>query len=289
MMRNRVNSILSVCLLTLVGAGVFSAHRAAASDATATTRTPPVTGRAIVEVVEKYGEVPGGVVLEGRGGDFGEISKVTYDREQNAFRINDEFTYQNPVSREQMRDILEAIRKDDRIGVSLSGPDDNQRVNIYGSLSGKSSMIKSLQACDNLLGDIVLALPGSKKVKIEGGYVPKVPKNKTREYAAFFAFADYRFQKDAGVIKLKRSMIDITLVPLRAGSGDRNIPDYDALEKGQIPEEYKANADHVRRNEEAYKKRKAVQDVVLFGEAAAFARALKTNKGSLSDLASQLK
>lgn len=251
----------------------------------------PVRGSAVVEIVKTYGSVPGGVVLEGQGGDFGKFKKVDYDAAKNAFLIDGVSTYRNPVSKKDMRDIILALRKDDRIGMSLAGSSNNKLI-VYGAMSPSSTVIKTLRNCDDLLGDIVLALEeGLKRIKVVGGYKPQRPGSTSRHHAVFFSFTDFKYKKSNNEFRVYHSAIDITIVPLKKGTArdGGHAPDYKSLEKGDIPAEYVANANHVKANEKAYRQRKAVAAAVLFGEAAAFARACKKNRVSLDDLAKAMK
>ena len=106
----------------------------------------------VCDLLDRYGSIPKGVVLEGEGATFGDIERVTYDSDANTFALNDTWTYANPVSREAFGRLLKAIRADDRVGMSYTT---DRRVIVYGALSSKDPIVQDLFATDVFLGGVV--------------------------------------------------------------------------------------------------------------------------------------
>lgn len=212
-----------------------------------------------------------GVILEGDSQDLSFITKVTYVEERNAFVLNDDVVYLNPVSRDDLKQLNDALAKDDKIGVSNGG----DQSTMFGALSPNGNIARKLKAADRFLSAIAFGnleyLPG---YRFASGYQPKFGEGRV---VVFFRFHDFRFSKGAGDELVRSSgKIDSTLVPLsttKRGAGF--LPDNDRIVHGTIDAAYVENMQHLDKNIDYYAREKAVRNVFAYGEAAAFLRSLK--------------
>ncbi len=242
-------------------------------------------------LLDRYGSIPKGVVLEGEGATFGDIERVAYDAEANTFELNDTWTYANPVSREAFGRLLKAIRADDRVGMSYTT---DRRVIVYGTLSDKDSIVQDLFATDVFLGGVVY---GRKKYigdrELPGDYQPvRVGKQEVMT-ASSFSFEQYVFQRDPDKKRItrKRSAFVIRIIPIsneRAADGG-HLPDMALFDDGKgfgktYGKECKPNVDHIEQHKEAYLAMPVVDKARRYGEAGAFIRRLKSAEIDLDAL-----
>jgi hypothetical protein len=151
----------------------------------------------------------------------------------NAFLLNSDIVYLNPVSPQEFSEIYRAITADDKMGVSLSA----QTAIVYGRLSPQGEVAGYLELADRFLGDITF---GSRRI-IRGyvfaaGYDPK-PVNQFKNLAVYFNIHDMRFREAAdGTLARSGVSLDTTLVPLSAtaGSDGGHLPDLDRVRKGDV-------------------------------------------------------
>jgi hypothetical protein len=85
----------------------------------------------------QYGEVPGGVVLEGSARGFEDIKEIGYDKDKDEFILNGKDRYKNPVSRKEWVALFRALKKDDLLGVSLS----NGEPRVYGAMGKGTPLV----------------------------------------------------------------------------------------------------------------------------------------------------
>lgn len=210
-------------------------------------------------------------MLEGDSQDLSFVTKITYVEERNAFILNDDVVYLNPVSREDLKQLNDALAKDDKIGVSNGG----DQSTMFGALSPTGNIARKLKAADRFLAAIAFGnleyLPG---YRFASGYKPKFGEGRV---VVFFTFHDFRFTKSAeNELTRSNAKIDSTLVPLSATKrGAGFLPDNDRIVRSQIDAAYVENMQHLDKNIDYYAKEKAVRNVLAYGEAAAFIRSLK--------------
>lgn len=241
----------------------------------------------VQEIMKKYKSIPGGVTLEGTGKGLEKIRKVSFDKTRNIFILNDELTYNSPVSSREMKEILKAISIDDRIGVSLG-----DQVLVYGALSEGSIPCINLKLTDHFLGCIVFANNRwVRRFAFPEGYKPKrLTRFLGGGYAVYFNLDDYEFVEENGSFSPEASTLTITLIPLTNQKDEEGgyLPDFAKITSGGIPREFEGNASHIVNNISYYRNDPRLQKVIAYGQAAAFARSLKDNNVSLDELIEKL-
>jgi hypothetical protein len=235
----------------------------------------PVTRADAQAIVGKYKSIPGGVTLEGASSDLSFIKNASYVAWANAFVLNGNIIYLNPVSAQEFAEIYRALLSDDKLGVSLGS-----MAIVYGALPPQSDVAINLQLADKFLGDIAFG----RREFVRGyvfapGYTGATVKNPTN-LAVYFMIRDFRFAQDAeGQLARSGASFDMTLVPLSAALGPDggHLPDFSRIDKGDVPKEYVANLKHLQDNIDYYARERIIRTVIAYGEAAAFVRALKSN------------
>jgi tetratricopeptide (TPR) repeat protein len=238
-------------------------------------------------IIKSYKSIPGGITLEGLGTGLEGIIGCTYNSALNRFSVKTSkgsFAYDCPVTGDEMRDIVAAIERDDRLGVSLGSTE-----LVYGSMNEHNPVIVYLKLADHFLGRgfVFGGDSWTENYRFANGYVPK--KNKTKDagwVCVYFNFKNYRFAANNGLIKLQGFDFDVTLVPLKNEKGPDGglLPDYRAIEKGLVSREYEDNIRHLVNNFDYYQNELIIRMMCCYGEAAAFARALKRNGVDLNKL-----
>lgn len=267
-------ALLSLSLLCF--AGVFAGER--------------VTGQASV-MVERYGSVPGGVILESAAAGFEPVTSVTYDKKKNVFTLNGNVTYACPISGKEFRDILQALTSDDRIGVSLNRQEGQYL--YFGDFSKNGKMAETLVDADKFLTGVIFAIPeGIGDRKLPAGFQPKAPASRPTNIVGCVNFTNYRFAKRADTNEFVRSgfsleVILMPVLPKKTAEGG-HVPDEDALKAGQITEEDRANAKRLEELKDAFARDvELITRTVTYGEAASFARLLRDSKMDIKALVKQ--
>lgn len=255
-----IRTLIFFCALLLAVGPLFAADQA--------------TPEAAKQVVATYHDVPKGVVLEGTATGFEEIATIAYDKEKNTFTINGKATYANPVSRKEMQKIFKALKKDDRLGVTLI----EGELRTYGDLSKDSDMARDLAESDRFLGGVIYGIERLLgDVKLPGNYTPKKAEDRKIPVVAFSSFTEYAFEKKGDVYQRSGLSLSIMLIPLsdkKTPSGG-HLPDEDAMKSYAIHPADKANLDHLKSYQAEYFKMPQFAKSVVWGEAAAFARLIR--------------
>ena len=175
------------------------------------------------------------------------IKTVAYLARANAFIINDDVVYLNPISSAELSELQRALASDDRLGVSLGG---GYSLLVYGSLPAKSDIITNLKLADAFLGDIAF---GSDRLirgyTFAGGYATK--RRVGASVAVHFNLHGFRFAVGPdGQLHRSTFAVNSTLVPLtEAKTKDGgHIPDFDRIRSGNLPHEYVDNLTHLQNN-----------------------------------------
>lgn len=250
----------------------------------------PATKKMAEEILSKYKSVPGGVTMEGVGRGLRGVRDVQFQRSDNSFLINEKRTYEIPVTRREMKDILLAIDENEKMGVSLAG----EQI-VYGALDKQHRIARTVRLVDQFLGHIAFAVQGNEQFadyKLANGYVPKVYDGPQESgMCVFFRFGDYDFKKTRKTYELASCDVAITLVPTetekRADDGGA-LPDYEAIKNGYMPIEWEMNVKHISDHMAYYMQERMMRMVNCYGEAAAFSRALKENGIDLKQLAASM-
>ncbi len=242
------------------------------------------------QILREYKSVPGGVTLEGNGSGLAKFTKVRYEDSVSAFILDDNSAYVIPVTLQEMKDILLAISKSDKMGVSMAG-----QYIVYGGLDKENDINLTIRLVDEFLANIAFGGLHEDKFgdyKFAKGYVPKkFQETLLRGACVYFRFYDYEFRKNKTLYELASSRLAITLIPTkkeeRADDGGV-LPDFNAIEKGDIPDVWKQNVQHISENVDYYMRERMMRIVNCYGEAAAFARALKSSGIDLKKLADSI-
>jgi hypothetical protein len=245
----------------------------------------PITRDRASEIVKTYKSIPGGFTLEGSSPDFSFVRSAVYEPAANAIILNNDVVYLSPVSASELREILRALASDDRLGVSLSGA---SAAIIYGQLAPYGDVAMNLKMVDRFLGAIAFGntqyLAGYRFAR---GYQARQPSTDTGVIFVYFNCKDFRFDEDlSGALTRSTAKMEITLVPTSdKGEEGYAIPDFNRINRGDMPKEYIENAKHIQDNLEYYARERIVRTAFSYGEIAAFARAIKAQGGNLEQLA----
>jgi hypothetical protein len=236
------------------------------------------------EIKERYGGIPGGVVLEGNASGIHWVTRPRYEPCLNAFEWSDEAVYFVPIPRSSAAVLARAIAKDDRVGVSLG-----KAQITYGGVPESSEVAMDLKLADLLLGYIVFARAELiDDYHFANGFRPRHDTHRGN-VAAFFKLDDFKFSVADKQLHLANVRFDARVIPLQDASADDGgllLPDLRA-ERPVYPE-FESNAQHVGQNIDHYRGETIVNRAFAYGEVAAFLRALKAKSIDLNNLASNI-
>jgi hypothetical protein len=241
----------------------------------------PVTRSETDGAVFTYDGIPGGIVLEGAA-NFAEVSSVAYDPNFNALTLNNTLVFFMRTPPHEVAALAQGIADDERVGVSLGEP-----YRVYGQLGKQSDVAINLQLADSFLGDIAFARnEWTRDYKFADGYTPK-PEQLKKNVAVFFKVSGFEFDVIANQIRVSSSVFSARIVPLvDQKEGEENLlPDDGAIERGEIPAAYSANAQHIADNVDYYRRERIIEQVFDYGAVAAVLRGLKSQGFDLHSLA----
>lgn len=239
-------------------------------------------------IVSQYGEVPGGVVLEGVARNFEDLKSVSYDKEKDEFVLNEKARYKNPLSRKDWVVIFRALKKDDLMGVSLS----NGEPRVFGALSKSSEQVHNMIATDKLLGGIIYGLEQLVgDLKLPGGYKPKSVEKRKVVVIAFTVFTNYEFEKKQDRYALRDNSLNIQIIPLAKDKTDAggHMADEATLQGFIMEESDRQNINHIKSMQAEYFKMEPIGTTNRLGEAAAFARLVRDTNIDHDELLKQMK
>ena len=242
------------------------------------------------KILKEYKSVPGGVTLEGDGVGLDGFRQAFFRNSDNSIIVDNKFSYEIPVDIQEMKDICLSISISTKLGVSLSG-----NYIAYGAIPKDNDIMLTIRLVDEFLGHIAFGRQNSYKFadyELANGYVLKKQSGSVNSgFCVYFRFCDYKFRRNGTRYELTSSNLSITLVPTlkdqRAEDGGA-LPDFDAIDSGQIPDAWKNNCEHISANIGYYMNERMMRMVNCYGEAAAFARALKRNGINLKQLAESM-
>lgn len=221
-----------------------------------------------------YGEVPGGVVLEGVARGFEDLKDVAYDKDKDEFVLNGKDRYKNPISRKEWVALFRALKKDDLLGVSLS----NGEPRVYGAMGKSSSLVANLVETDKILGGIIYGLHELLgDMKLPANYKPKRTDKRKIQVIAFTAFTNYEFEKKDGRYFLRDNSLNVQIIPLAKDKNESggHMPDEEVF-KGFIMEDSdRENIAHLKSFQGEYFKMEPMSATNKWGEAAAFTRLVR--------------
>jgi hypothetical protein len=250
---------------------------------------PPVTGeyrRSTVQdaqrTTDRYGGIPGGVVLEGSASGLGPIGTVRYDGRFNAFILDERAVYLIKIPPKTVAILCRAIAQDDKVGVSLG-----KTHIVYGAVPEDSDLALDLKIADHFLGDIVFAQNDwTVGYRFANNFKPQVNQGDRFNVAVFFNLNDFRFQIQQEEARVTGVSFDVRLLPLRASpsTAGAHVPDLEAISRGRVSQ-YESNAQHVAENISYYRRERIVDRIFSYGEVAAFIRTLKQEGFDIQELA----
>jgi hypothetical protein len=277
----RIDSAMVRVLLvaTVCACWPFVARAQAPVEVTLAAGTPA----SAESIVDRYAALPKGVVLEGTAEGMEAVRTVGYDKEKNEFLINGTIKYANPVSRKDFVRIVKALRKDDRMGMTLL----EGQPRVYGPLSSDSEIVKQMVETDKLLGGIIYGLDFLLEgVKLPGGYKPKHAAARAIPVVAFTRFANYAFGKAGEYYRLSSCNIDVQLIPLaekKTESGG-HLPDTEKMKEYVMEPTDQENIAHLHAHQAEYLRIPAFAKTAAAGEAASVARLFRDAKVDLDVL-----
>jgi len=241
------------------------------------------------QIVERYTDVPKGVVLEGTADGIEPIKSISYDKEKDTIVINGEATYKLPIARKDFAKILKSLLKDDRMGVTLIQGEPR----LYGSISGTDRLIDPMVETDKLLGGIIYGIPELLTVKLPGDYKPKIAKERKIPVVAFTVFNSYQFYKSPKDKSYVRAgcNIEVQLIPLADKKTDSggHLPDDEVMKNYVMEDADRANLGHLKEKQNEYLKIECIGQTAKIGEAAAFGRWVRDSKIDTKELLEKLK
>lgn len=238
---------------------------------------------------EKYGSVPGGVLLEGQIGGLPPITTAKFIPASNELLLNGKIRYELPTSRAQAADIFAALAKDDRIGVSLPVVFSAGLNEVYGALATNSMVARGLTLTDAFLGAIVF--------RDHHGWLDNYQfaeghaRDEDLKISLSVNFTIHGFEGEIRQNRLlvPRSQFTVTFVPL----SDETGPNGESLPM-QSPEKVMsakltAVGQHVADNIGYYRREPIVEQAFRYGEVAALARELSRGGANLREIASSMR
>lgn len=256
-------------------------------DVTSESRAPD--SPKIASIVDRYGSMPGGVVLEGAAQGLDGVTSAQFDPNAQSLILGKNLIFKPETAMSEVAELARALAEDDRVGVSLT----SDSVIAYGAIPEESDLARNLSVADVFLADfIVPPREWTTGYRTAGGFEP-ISSAAENEVVAFYNFHDFAFEVRDGTIVATGAKADIYVVPVleeRANDGGY-LPDLVALENGtakNIIGEIKKNADHVALNMNYYLGERAARRAVAYGEVAAVLRHLKATGTDLEALADEI-
>ena len=228
---------------------------------------------ASTEIMQQYGSLPKGVILEGTATGFNKIETIKYRLSDNTFILNRTTFYPCPIPRTQVAAVLLALSKDDRLGVSLV----NQKVLCYGALPPDGESTRVLAEADKILVSVIFGWTKNLQgITLPDNYIPKTTRSRQIPAVSINKFKDYEFTLVDNVYYLQKMRMVNLLLPIGPGS---------AVDGGYLPGENMEllsasdldNLDNIRANSRAYIDIPQITKAAKIGEFAAFARYLRAS------------
>ena len=225
------------------------------------------------EVSSRFSSSPGGVILEGVAVGMEAPSTLGFDSKSGMFTINSTMQYRCPVPWAEWLILLDSIRQDDRVGVSLTM---GMEVITYGGLPSRCKVTEALITADKLLADICF---GTSRViddvRLPDGFRPAKIEGRNGVIACF-GIANIIFVKENDEYRRKDFDLQVFLLAAskeRAADGGHilDLEATEALEKSFD----QTNIEHLQANRGEYFKIPILAKAAAYAEAAAFARYLR--------------
>ncbi|MBP5233394.1 MAG: hypothetical protein J6333_08305 [Planctomycetes bacterium] len=221
----------------------------------------------------RYGSCPKGVIVEGEAVGLEKVRTIKYDIGQNAFILNQDARYAVPVPRDVLYQLVMALARDNRLGVSLTSA---QKIVAYGALDANGAAARQLVEADKLLTGVVVGNFGY----INGARLPEGVRPRqapARRHAAicvhkFFGYVFTRRQNEYFRTQLKMANM---LFPLSSRSAmDGGQLAADGADANLEPTD-RENLGDLRAHSEEFLAVPEVRRAAEIGETAAFIRFLR--------------
>lgn len=229
-----------------------------------------------------------GVVVEGGAIGVEPIKTIKYVPNENVFVLNDSATLENPVSSDELVEIIDAINFDERIGVSVTL---NDELIVYGKLHKRSKTAGKLEDADNFIRSVVFAeYSRLRKFPLPQNYKPVQVVSRERSSVIYLQLSEFEFSKSSTRYIPSNVRAEVMLIPMATYTAPDGgyLPDYDALEKGVFQKEDKANADHISMHKQEYLQLPPLRQAIKVGQASAIVRFLRDSGINMSELSRSL-
>lgn len=253
------------------------------------TRTAIPNSTEINSVVEHYGSLPGGIVMEGAAKGLDSITSVRYDAKTQTLILGDDLAFRPEATTEEIASLARALTEDDRVGVSIT----NEDVIAFGSIPEETTLARNLAVADIFLVDFVVPpREWTQDYRLAGGYTPSTIDTED-EIVAFYTLHDFEFVIAGGEVTLSKAKANLFVVPVLSERADDGgyLPDLAALDAGTATDTLAAvqkNADHMTANFSYYAQERAARRAITLGEVAAVLRHLKSKGVDLTALADEM-
>ncbi|OGV34205.1 MAG: hypothetical protein A2020_04270 [Lentisphaerae bacterium GWF2_45_14] len=224
---------------------------------------------------------PGGITFEGDAGNL-DVKTVSFFPTENKFMINGGISYKNPLRPSSMAAVMKHVADDETFGVSLAG-------RIAGE-SSDAEIRRVLELCDRFLGNVIFGRPEKvpEGCKIDPAVrLESVSDDKLGTICVHFSFKCI-LKVDGSELKRDSASIGIELLPndpAKAKSGTYEYADKSVMDKTALNVYEKNKTDF---NQNYYMSLPAVENVVDYAEAVAFARSLRRSGVDLKRLSSEI-
>ncbi len=242
----------------------------------------PITDAMARTILEVYGAVPGGVVLESAVGAPTAFGVPHYSMSLNRFFFEDGRYFVPTISADEVREIFLAIHDRDEIGVAIS-----QTTNtLFGAIHLGNRVARMVMVADIILGGVALDLtrePQLAHYRLADGYVQA--KRETERVAFFFRFRNEGFGLAGDEFISTGVAVEITLIPWIGNFRlNRAEPDFDRIADYVPQPSDAANVGHLVEYFSYYARERAVRAVVGYVVVADLARQLKAAGVDMSTL-----
>ena len=251
------------------------------------TATPNATE--ISGVVERYGSLPGGIVMEGTATGLDAVATVRYDAKTNTLILGNDLAFRPEATMQEIASLARALAEDDRIGVSITDED----VIAFGAIPEETRLARSLAVADIFLVDFVVPpREWTEGYRLADSYTPATI-DTDDEIVAFYSLHDFAFTAEGGEVSLTKANVNLFVVPVLSEPAEDGgyLPDLAALDSGSKADTLalvQKNADHMAANFSYYANERAARRAIAIGEVAAVLRHLKSKGVDLEALADEI-
>ncbi len=228
--------------------------------------------------VAHYNSLPKGITFEEAASGLDPFHALQFHAPSNSFFVNRSLLYRNPLPREEMIEVVEAIARDDRLGLSLILDEESNRIErtiLFGGLRRDYTITRPMTRADLFLCAVVFGWEEALgRMELPGGYRPLRSRDRSVQAVCYGNYTGYTFGRYRNVIRRRDLDLRVMLVPMsreRAPDGGY-LPDYRKLAAGALDPADRENLRHLMEHREDYLALPVLERAVRVGEAAAFVR-----------------